>query len=81
MVSAAETAYHIKKNRHIRLSEQNLVDCDRRSNACSGGLINSASDYMKNTGIALNENYKYTAKKGVCKPKEGTLTKIASYRF
>ena len=51
----------------LSFSEQQLVDCDQQSNGCNGGLMGYAFDYVKANGIALEDSYRYEAKKGSCR--------------
>jgi cathepsin L len=73
---AVEGAQYIKGKTQISYSEQNLVDCDTRSNGgsdlgCNGGLMDSAFSWMKkNGGICTESGYPYTSgttkKAGTC---------------
>jgi len=47
----------------VSLSTQQLVDCDKKSSGCNGGLEIWAWDYViKNGGINTDEDYPYEAK-------------------
>ncbi|XP_043540722.1 cathepsin L-like, partial [Chiloscyllium plagiosum] len=50
----------------IPLSEQNLVDCDRKSHGCNRGFVHSALEYVKQNGINSEFSYSYTAEQGEC---------------
>uniref|UniRef100_UPI00398F27A1 cathepsin L2-like n=1 Tax=Pristiophorus japonicus TaxID=55135 RepID=UPI00398F27A1 len=50
-----------KKGKLISLSEQNLIDCDKKSKACLGGHFKSALEYVHNNGISSEAYYPYTA--------------------
>jgi C1A family cysteine protease len=59
---ALESAYAIKYNKTVPLSEQNLVDCTG-GNGCDGGWYEDAYDYIiKNNGIDSEASYPYTGK-------------------
>ena len=52
----------------IKLSAQQLLDCDKNTNGCNGGKFRMAFDYIaRNGGINSLENYPYTAKVSECK--------------
>jgi len=48
------------------LSEQVLISCGR-SGSCRGGYIDSASDFIHNTGLPSESCYPYMASNGKCK--------------
>jgi C1A family cysteine protease len=49
----------------LNLSEQVMVSCGN-AGSCGGGSIDSASNYIKNTGLPLETCYPYTATNGAC---------------
>ena len=51
----------------ISLSEQQLVDCDPKSNGCGGGLMTNAFEYVMKKGLCTEEDYPYHAKDEDCK--------------
>lgn len=51
----------------ISLSEQQLVDCDKQSHGCNGGLMTYAFEYVMKKGICTEEAYPYHAKDEDCK--------------
>ncbi|GFP88441.1 kdel-tailed cysteine endopeptidase cep1 [Phtheirospermum japonicum] len=66
-VAAVEGIKFIRSRRLLNLSEQELIDCDRRSRGCSSGRSEFAFDYIKRNGITSLAKYPYTGKAGKCK--------------
>lgn len=67
-VGAVEGAMAIKHKELQSFSEQQLVDCDTKSNAgCSGGWMADAFTYIEKNPLELESDYKYTARDGTCK--------------
>jgi len=65
--AAMEGAHFIKTGSLLKLSEQELVDCDPQSEGCNGGLEIYAFAYLKTHGQELETDYKYTARTQTCK--------------
>ncbi|XP_042392807.1 zingipain-1-like isoform X2 [Zingiber officinale] len=52
----------------ISLSEQQLVDCDANKDACNGGLMDVAFEYIIGNPVVSSEKAQpYTGKQGTCK--------------
>jgi len=65
--AAMEGGHKIKKGVLLKLSESQLVDCDKASSGCNGGLETNAFKYLKSNGQELRSDYPYVAKTGTCK--------------
>jgi len=66
---AIESAWAIKTEQLIDLSEQELVDCAGLrygSNGCNGGQMNGAFRYIIENGQCADMDYPYSAKDGSC---------------
>ncbi|XP_009623244.1 senescence-specific cysteine protease SAG39-like [Nicotiana tomentosiformis] len=68
-VAATEGINKIKTGKLISLSEQELVDCDTRSDmGCEGGLMDDAFKFIiKNNGLTTESNYPYEGTDATCK--------------
>lgn len=65
--TSVESAYAIETGILYDLSEQQLVDCDRRSSGTSGGGMSAADVYLiGNGGQCLETSYPYTASDTKC---------------
>jgi len=73
-VGAVEGAWAKEKGQLYRLSEQELIDCDKSDGGCSGGGISSALTWVHNHhGLAKNADYgvgHYHPSQGNCHHKE-----------
>jgi len=61
VIGAIEANYNIKFGNSPRFSQQQLVDCDDRNGGCEGGVEYYALDYIKQNGIAFDNDYPYTS--------------------
>eukprot|EP00344_Euplotes_crassus_P012191 CAMPEP_0197002062 /NCGR_PEP_ID=MMETSP1380-20130617/6618_1 /TAXON_ID=5936 /ORGANISM="Euplotes crassus, Strain CT5" /LENGTH=334 /DNA_ID=CAMNT_0042420001 /DNA_START=44 /DNA_END=1048 /DNA_ORIENTATION=+ len=65
--AALEAAYAKEHGEFVKFSEQHIVDCDKFSHGCNGGLMaNGFIHWMRHAPI-LEKDYEYTAKDGKCK--------------
>ena len=64
--AAMEGAHQIKTGNLLKLSEQQLVDCDPQSSGCNGGLETYAFQYLEKNAQELESDYPYTGKDGKC---------------
>jgi len=67
-VGTLESAYQIAAGKLYSFAEQQLVDCDRNNDGCSGGWPHTAYDrYYSDTGVCSESSYQYTARDGSCR--------------
>jgi hypothetical protein len=66
-VGTVESNYALAAGKLGSYAEQQLVDCDTRSDGCSGGYNQYGISYIGTTGIASESSYPYTATDGTCK--------------
>eukprot|EP00766_Chilomastix_caulleryi_P000679 gnl/Chilomastix_caulleri/166.p1 GENE.gnl/Chilomastix_caulleri/166~~gnl/Chilomastix_caulleri/166.p1 ORF type:complete len:334 (-),score=140.20 gnl/Chilomastix_caulleri/166:88-1035(-) len=66
-VAASETAWAISHGELIKLSEQQLVDCDSANGGCDGGNMVPAEKYVEEHGLCKASDYPYRALGGKCK--------------
>ena len=83
-IAAVEGINKIVTGDLISLSEQELVDCDRKGEdkGCNGGYMENAFEFIvKNKGIATEVTYPYTAADGTCnaKAEASHAAKITGY--
>lgn len=69
-VAAVEGINKIVTGELISLSEQELVDCDRKNNAgCNGGLMDYAFQFIiQNGGMDSEQDYPYLGAGNKCDP-------------
>lgn len=57
-----ESQAFLKKNMTVRLSEQQMVDCDKYDSGCKGGLQENTFKWIKeHPGLMSEKDYPYTA--------------------
>jgi C1A family cysteine protease len=77
---ALEGAFQIAGNPLTQFSEEELVACDNadhggKDNGCSGGLMDTAFNWIKSNGLCTEADYPYTSKMGG--PTECNMTSCA----
>lgn len=77
-IANVEKAYFDLKGQRLDFSQQELVDCERLSNGCSGGQASRAMNYTLLNGISLASDYPYKAIEGVCQASEKTRYNMGS---
>jgi len=65
---AIEGINAIKTGKLVSVSEQELIDCDRKKDqGCNGGMMDDAFTFViNNKGLASEAAYPYTATDGIC---------------
>lgn len=63
---STETRYSFRKLKTIKLSAQQLIDCDFTSENCEGGSIERGFKYIKKHRLCTESAYPYTAEYGEC---------------
>jgi len=66
-VGSLESRWAIKSGNLLKLSEQQLVDCDRdQDQGCNGGLMDNAFTYLETAGAETEDEYSYKGVDGTC---------------
>jgi C1A family cysteine protease len=60
----------------MRLSPQQLVDCDPLSQGCDGGNAENAFAYMAMNGLSYDSDYPYQGYQGTCRDDAANLHKV-----
>ncbi|OVA20482.1 Peptidase C1A [Macleaya cordata] len=78
-VAAVEGINQIRSGELVSLSEQELVDCDKKvDQGCSGGLMDYAFQFIvENGGISSEGDYPYTASDNECNLKKKNSPTVA----
>jgi KDEL-tailed cysteine endopeptidase len=61
-----ESAYAIRHNQFVSLSEQQLLDCTASTNTCAGGYVYKAFEYARSAGLEQSGVYPYRMAKQSC---------------
>lgn len=66
-VGAVEGLNKIVTGDLVTLSEQDLINCNKESNGCEGGKVETAYEFIiNNGGLSTEKDYPYKAVNGVC---------------
>ncbi|VVB08355.1 unnamed protein product [Arabis nemorensis] len=66
-VGAVEGLNKIVTGDLVTLSEQDLINCNKKSNGCEGGKVETAYEFIiNNGGLTTDKDYPYKAVNGVC---------------
>jgi len=82
--ATVESAYAIEHGELLSLSEQEFLDCNLDNNACNGGDVDKAFDFVMKFGLMLEDEYPYVAhRQNFCALAEwkGNTTKIEMAYF
>ena len=75
-----EAAHAISSGTLLSLSEQQVVDCDKTSDGCDGGLAQRAFKFLESTAQDLESEYRYHAKDGTCDRSKTGHVKVKTYK-
>lgn len=64
--AAVESAWFIAGHDLVKLSEQQLVDCDEVQGGCEGGNMYPAEGYVQRHGLAKWDDYPYVGEQQTC---------------
>jgi C1A family cysteine protease len=78
-VATLESIRRIRDNSREKLSEQQLVSCDRTSYGCQGGFF--AHDYHVSPGAALDADFPYRAVDASCRTGLSAKAKITDWAY
>ena len=62
-LGAVEAHHKIQNGNDINLAEQEIVDCSKRNEGCTGGLPHLVYRYIRNYGISFTKDYPYDERK------------------
>merc|ERR1711959_758366 len=62
-----EGAWEIATGNLVSISEQQLVDCDKKDNGCGGGLMDQGFEFEETATVCTEASYPYKMSRGHCK--------------
>nr|XP_034841271.1 uncharacterized protein LOC117997184 [Maniola hyperantus] len=66
-IGNVESISAIKTGKLVELSQQQLVDCDKKDYGCQGGRMDTALEYLISNGSMSSASYSYEAKRKQCR--------------
>merc|ERR1712111_56645 len=81
-IGSIESQNKIVNGDLLKLSEEEIVDCDQQSNGCGGGFMTWAFEAVQKLGgVELDKDYPYNARGGACLfNKKLSKVKISGYQ-
>merc|ERR1711953_355537 len=79
-LGSVEHIHKLNTGATVSLSEQQLVDCDKRSSGCNGGRPDWALNYLAGKSIYTTASYGYTARDGTCKTGTASGVTVSGYK-
>jgi len=79
-MGSIEHVHKLNTGATVDLAEQQLVDCEPRSNGCSGGRPDWAMSYLAGKSIYTTSSYPYQARDGTCKTGSSSGVTIGGYK-
>jgi len=76
---AMEGAYKLSGHDLTSFSEQQLVDCDKQSQGCNGGLMDFAFTYIEANAADTESSYPYTGRDGSCNTSISGVAKLTGF--
>jgi C1A family cysteine protease len=74
-----EAAHKQKTGQTVSLAEQQLVDCSKQNNGCSGGRPDWALTYLAGKSIYTTSSYPYRARDGSCSSGTASGVTVSGY--
>jgi len=78
-MGSIEHGHKLATGQTVNLAEQQLVDCDKTSNGCSGGMTYTAMNWLSGRAIYTTASYPYTARDGTCQTGTDSGVRISGY--
>lgn len=78
-IGSIEHGHKLESGETVDLAEQQLVDCDKTSSGCDGGMTYTAMTFLSGKPIYTTASYPYTARDGSCKTGTDSGVRITGY--